>query len=121
MTYKYVVKNVARKYGKTATFMPKPMFGDNGTGMHTHMSIWKDGQPLFAGDKYADLSQLALHFIGGLLKHAPSILAFTNPTINSYKRLVPGYEAPVNLAYSAGIALLQSAFLCLVAIPRQSG
>ncbi len=102
MTYKYVVKNVARKHGKTATFMPKPMFGDNGTGMHTHMSIWKDGQPLFAGDKYADLSQLALHFIGGLLKHAPSILAFTNPTINSYKRLVPGYEAPVNLAYSAG-------------------
>lgn len=102
MTYKYVVKNVAKKYGKTATFMPKPMFGDNGTGMHTHMSIWKDGQPLFAGDKYADLSQLALYFIGGLLKHAPSILAFTNPTINSYKRLVPGYEAPVNLAYSAG-------------------
>jgi glutamine synthetase len=102
MTYKYVVKNVARKYGKTATFMPKPMFGDNGTGMHTHMSIWKDGQPLFAGDKYADLSQIALYFIGGLLKHAPSILAFTNPTINSYKRLVPGYEAPVNLAYSAG-------------------
>lgn len=102
MTYKYVVKNVAKKHGKTATFMPKPMFGDNGTGMHTHMSIWKDGQPLFAGDKYADLSQLALYFIGGLLKHAPSILAFTNPTINSYKRLVPGYEAPVNLAYSAG-------------------
>lgn len=102
MTYKYVVKNVARKYGKTATFMPKPMFGDNGTGMHTHMSIWKDGQPLFAGDKYAKLSQLALYFIGGLIKHAPSILAFTNPTINSYKRLVPGYEAPVNLAYSQG-------------------
>lgn len=102
MTYKYVVKNVANKHGKTATFMPKPMFGDNGTGMHTHMSIWKDGQPLFAGDKYASLSQLALHFIGGLIKHAPSILAFTNPTINSYKRLVPGYEAPVNLAYSQG-------------------
>ncbi len=102
MTYKYIVKNVAKKYGKTATFMPKPMFGDNGTGMHTHMSIWKDGQPLFGGDKYAKLSQLALHFIGGLIKHAPSILAFTNPSINSYKRLVPGYEAPVNLAYSQG-------------------
>lgn len=102
LTYKYVVKNVARKYGKTATFMPKPLHNDNGTGMHSHMSIWKDGQPLFAGDKYAGLSQLALHFIGGLIKHAPSLLAFTNPTTNSYKRLVPGFEAPVNLAYSAG-------------------
>ena len=102
MTYKYVVKNVAKRHGKTATFMPKPLFGDNGTGMHTHMSIWKDGQPLFAGDKYAGLSQMALHFIGGLIKHAPALLAFTNPTINSYKRLVPGYEAPVNLAYSSG-------------------
>ncbi len=102
MTYKYVVKNVARKHGKTATFMPKPLHNDNGTGMHSHMSIWKDGQPLFAGDKYAGLSQLALHFIGGLIRHAPSLLAFTNPTTNSYKRLVPGFEAPVNLAYSAG-------------------
>jgi len=102
MTYKYVVKNVARKYGKTATFMPKPLHNDNGTGMHSHMSIWKDGQPLFAGDKYAGLSQMALHFIGGLIRHAPSLLAFTNPTVNSYKRLVPGFEAPVNLAYSAG-------------------
>jgi glutamine synthetase len=102
MTYKYVVKNVARKYGKTATFMPKPIHDDNGTGMHSHMSIWKDGQPLFAGDHYAGLSQTALWFIGGLIKHAPSILAFTNPTVNSYKRLVPGFEAPVNLAYSAG-------------------
>lgn len=102
MTYKYIVKNVAKKYGKTATFMPKPLYGDNGTGMHTHMSIWKDGQPLFGGDKYAQLSQMALYFIGGLIKHAPSILAFTNPSINSYKRLVPGYEAPVNLAYSQG-------------------
>ncbi len=102
LTYKYVVKNVARKYGKTATFMPKPLHNDNGTGMHTHMSIWKDGQPLFAGDKYAGLSQMALHFIGGLIRHAPSLLAFTNPTVNSYKRLVPGFEAPVNLAYSQG-------------------
>jgi glutamine synthetase len=102
MTYKYVVKNVARKYGKTATFMPKPIHDDNGTGMHSHMSLWKDGQPLFAGDQYAGLSQTALWFIGGLIKHAPSILAFTNPTTNSYKRLVPGFEAPVNLAYSAG-------------------
>ncbi|AFY62101.1 MULTISPECIES: type I glutamate--ammonia ligase [Cyanophyceae] len=102
MTYKYVVKNVARKYGKTATFMPKPIYDDNGTGMHSHMSIWNNGQPLFAGDKYAGLSQTALWFIGGLIKHAKSLLAFTNPTVNSYKRLVPGFEAPVNLAYSAG-------------------
>ena len=101
-TYKYVVKNVAKKYGKTATFMPKPLFNDNGTGMHTHMSVWKDGQPLFFGDKYADLSQTALYFIGGILKHAGAILAFSNPSANSYKRLVPGFEAPVNLAYSQG-------------------
>ena len=102
LTYKYVVKNVAKKYGKTATFMPKPLFNDNGTGMHTHQSLWKDGQPLFFGDGYANLSQTALHYIGGILKHAPALLAFTNPTINSYKRLVPGFEAPVNLAYSQG-------------------
>ncbi|MEM9534756.1 MAG: type I glutamate--ammonia ligase [Cyanobacteria bacterium P01_E01_bin.45] len=102
LTYKYVVKNVAKKYGKTATFMPKPLFNDNGTGMHTHQSLWKDGQPLFYGDGYASLSQTALHYIGGILKHAPALLAFTNPTINSYKRLVPGFEAPVNLAYSQG-------------------
>ncbi|MDJ0903512.1 MAG: type I glutamate--ammonia ligase [Xenococcus sp. MO_188.B8] len=102
LTYKYIVKNVAKKYGKTATFMPKPLFNDNGTGMHTHMSVWKDGQPLFFGDKYADLSQTALYFIGGILKHAGAILAFSNPSANSYKRLVPGFEAPVNLAYSQG-------------------
>jgi glutamine synthetase len=102
MTYKYVIKNVAKKYGKTVTFMPKPVFNDNGSGMHTHQSIWKDGQPLFAGDKYAGLSDMALHYIGGLLRHAPALLAFTNPSTNSYKRLVPGFEAPVNLAYSQG-------------------
>lgn len=102
MTYKYCIKNVGAKYGKTITFMPKPLFNDNGSGMHTHQSIWKDGQPLFAGDKYAGLSQMALYYIGGILKHAPALLAFTNPTTNSYKRLVPGFEAPVNLAYSQG-------------------
>ncbi|MBE9115910.1 type I glutamate--ammonia ligase [Lusitaniella coriacea LEGE 07157] len=102
MTYKYVVKNVAKKYGRSATFMPKPLFNDNGSGMHTHQSIWKGGEPLFWGDGYANLSQMALHYIGGLIKHAPALLAFTNPSINSYKRLVPGFEAPVNLAYSQG-------------------
>ncbi len=102
MTYKYVIKNVAKKYGKTVTFMPKPLFNDNGTGMHCHQSIWKGGEPLFWGDGYANLSKMALNYIGGILKHAPAILAFTNPTTNSYKRLVPGFEAPVNLAYSQG-------------------
>jgi glutamine synthetase len=102
MIYKYVIKNVGKKYGKTITFMPKPVFNDNGSGMHTHQSIWKDGQALFYGDKYADLSEFGLHYIGGILKHAPALLAFSNPSTNSYKRLVPGFEAPVNLAYSQG-------------------
>ncbi|NQZ96797.1 MAG: type I glutamate--ammonia ligase, partial [Myxococcales bacterium] len=101
LTYKYVVKQVARKAGMTATFMPKPLFDDNGTGMHIHQSIWKDGTPLFAGDGYAGFSEMGLHYIGGVLEHSRALAALTNPTTNSYKRLVPGFEAPVNLAYSS--------------------
>ncbi|MCF8081184.1 MAG: type I glutamate--ammonia ligase [Desulfobacterales bacterium] len=101
MWFKYVLKNVAVRHGHTVTFMPKPIFEDNGTGMHTHVSIWKEGKPLFAGDKYAGISQEALYAIGGILKHCKALCAFTNPTTNSYKRLVPGFEAPVNLAYSS--------------------
>jgi len=101
MYYKYIVKCVAARFGKVATFMPKPLFEDNGSGMHTHISFWKDDKPLMAGRKYAGLSQFGLYVIGGILKHAPALLAFTNPTTNSYKRLVPGYEAPVHLIYSS--------------------
>jgi glutamine synthetase len=99
--FKYIVKNVAHRNNKTVTFMPKPLFGDNGSGMHVHMSLWQDGKPLFAGEKYAGLSDMALNFIAGILEHAPSLISLTNPTTNSYKRLVPGYEAPVKLAYSS--------------------
>ena len=100
LNYKYIVKNVAAKYGLVATFMPKPLFEDNGSGMHVHQSLWKDGDTLMYGDGYANLSETALYYIGGVLKHAVAIMAFTNPTTNSYRRLVPGYEAPVNLVYS---------------------
>ena len=101
LMFKYIVKNTAIKNGKTVTYMPKPIFGDNGSGMHVHVSLWEKGKPLFAGGGYAGLSETALYFMGGLIKHAPALLAITNPTLNSYKRLVPGFEAPVNLAYSS--------------------
>jgi glutamine synthetase len=101
MMYKYIAKNIARQHGFTVTFMPKPLFGDNGSGMHVHQSLWKDGQPLFFDESgYASLSETARHYVGGLLRHAPALLAFCAPTTNSYRRLVPGFEAPVTLAYS---------------------
>jgi glutamine synthetase len=103
LKFKYIVKNTALQWGKTATFMPKPLMGDNGSGMHTHQSLWNDGKPLFYDEAgYGGLSDMARWYIGGILKHAPALLAFTNPSINSYHRLVPGFEAPVNLVYSAG-------------------
>ena len=101
IVFKYLLKNVASEYGKVATFMPKPLFGDNGSGMHTHQSIWKDGNNLFYGEGYANTSKMMMHYIGGLLKHSPALMAFVAPTTNSYRRLVPGFEAPVNLVYSA--------------------
>jgi glutamine synthetase len=101
MWFKYVIKNVARRHNKTATFMPKPLFEDNGSGMHVHVSLWKNDKPLFAGDRYGGMSETALWAIGGILKHTPALCAFTNPTTNSYRRLVPGFEAPINLAYSS--------------------
>ena len=101
MLFKYIVKNTALRHGKTVTFMPKPIFQDNGSGMHTHQSIWKGEKPLFAGDRYGGMSELGMHYIGGILKHAPALAAFTCPTTNSYHRLVPGFEAPINLAYSS--------------------
>ena len=100
MIYKYIVKGVCHRHSKIATFMPKPIFGDHGSGMHVHFSLWKNDEPLFAGNRYAGLSELALYAVGGILRHAPSLVALTNPTTNSYKRLVPGFEAPVNLTYS---------------------
>jgi len=99
--FKYVLKNVAAKYNNSVTFMPKPLFDDNGSGMHTHLSIWKDGKPLFAGNKYGGMSEMALFAIGGIMRHCKALCAITNPTTNSYKRLVPGFEAPINLAYSS--------------------
>ena len=121
MLYKYVVRNVANQYGKTVTFMPKPLFGDNGSGMHTHQSLWKGGQPLFAGDGYAGLSQMALHYIGGLLKHARALSAIIAPTTNSYKRLVPGLRSAGEPGVLAAQPLgRRAAFRCTRRAPRRS-
>jgi len=121
MTYKYIIKNTARAYGKTATFMPKPLWGDNGSGMHVHQSLWKGGQTLMAdAGGYAGLSQLSKYYIGGLLKHAPALLALVAPTVNSYHRLVPGFEAPVNLVYSRRNRSAAVRFRCIATTPRPS-
>lgn len=122
LMYKYVIKNIAKAQGKTATFMPKPLWGDNGSGMHVHQSLWKDGKTLMHDpDGYAGLSQTAKYYIGGLLKHAPALLAITSPTVNSYHRLVPGFEAPVNLVYSRRNRSSRCASRCIRIIPKRSG